>query len=75
MWDMGLDLDFSVSSILAGIIFGIVGIYVYRHAKKNGNIIVVCLGIAMMVYPYIVSGDWLTWIVGFALCGASYYFW
>jgi multisubunit Na+/H+ antiporter MnhE subunit len=70
-----MDLDFSVSSLLAGFIFGVVGYYTLRHAKKNANIAASVLAVTLMVYPYFISGAWLTWIVGFALCGATYYVW
>jgi multisubunit Na+/H+ antiporter MnhE subunit len=68
-------MDFSFSSLMSGFIFGVIGFYVVRHAKKDANIIAVVLGIALMIYPYFVSGDWLPWIVGIALCGATYYVW
>ena len=64
-----MDLDFSFSQIMAGILFGIVGMYLLRLSKKRPNFPFMLIGIALIVYPYFVSSDWLTWIVGLVLVG------
>jgi hypothetical protein len=32
------------------------------------------IGVALMLYPYIVPDTWLMYVVGMALCGACYYY-
>jgi len=66
--------SFTVSQIIAGILFGIVGLYLFRWGKKNTHYPHIFIGLGLMIYPYFVTSDALTWVVGFALCGAGYYF-
>ena len=63
---------FSVSALIAGVIFGIVGYYVYRWGKKNFNMRVRLIGVALMIYPYLTPTAFLTWAVGFGLCFLAY---
>ncbi|MBO9668549.1 MAG: hypothetical protein J7501_17255 [Bdellovibrio sp.] len=73
----GLDLlsSFSVSALIASLIFGIVGLWLFRHGRRESHIPNVIIGVGLMVYPYFVDGAKLTWGVGLALCGAAYYYW
>jgi multisubunit Na+/H+ antiporter MnhE subunit len=71
--NLPLDLSFDVPSLIAGLVFGIVGLYVFRRGKKESSMRLVVLGLALMIYPYFVDGATLNWVVGFLLSGASYY--
>jgi multisubunit Na+/H+ antiporter MnhE subunit len=73
--NLPLDLSFDVPSLIAGLVFGIVGLYVFRRGKKESSMRLVMLGLALMIYPYFVDGATLNWVVGFLLSGASYYYW
>lgn len=73
--NLPLDLSFDVPSLIAGLVFGIVGLYVFRRGKKESSMRLVMLGLALMIYPYFVEGATLNWLVGFLLSGASYYYW
>lgn len=73
--NLPLDLSFDVPSLIAGLIFGIVGLYVFRRGRKESSMRLVMLGLALMIYPYFVDGATLNWVVGFLLSGASYYYW
>jgi multisubunit Na+/H+ antiporter MnhE subunit len=73
--NLPLDLSFDVPSLIAGLVFGIVGLYVFRRGKKESSMRLVVLGLALMIYPYFVDGATLNWVVGFLLSGASYYYW
>lgn len=64
--------DFSISSLFAGFLFGVIGFYLLRSAKRRGNLYWVPIGIGLMVYPYFVSSAWLNWGIGILLCGLAY---
>jgi len=71
--------NFSWWSLLAALIFGIAGFYVLRggwrvrrlHANAAKG--AMATGIALMVYPMIITGPYSDWIIGFALTGLGYY--
>jgi hypothetical protein len=67
--------DFSVSSLLAGFIFSVIGFWMFKEGKRRLNYPILFVGVALMIYPYFVSGHWLPWIVGIALCGVAKYYW
>ncbi|MBC7467216.1 MAG: hypothetical protein H7256_14595 [Bdellovibrio sp.] len=73
-----LDMDLSsitLSSIMANIVFGVAGLWMFRQGKRNLNHSVLIIGILLMVYPYFTKGPLADWGVGIALCGLSYYLW
>ncbi|MFM6928845.1 MAG: hypothetical protein ACKOX6_10305 [Bdellovibrio sp.] len=70
-----LSLNFDMSSIIAGLIFGLVGWYVLKHGRREANMRNVGFGLALMIYPYFVDGPKLTWAIGLALCGFAYFYW
>ena len=60
---------------LAGaILFGIIGMVAYYYGKKTAHPYVRWIGLALMLYPYVVPATWMLYLVGFALCGACYYY-
>ena len=59
--------DISLSSIFAGFVFGVIGLYLLRAGKKYANVWHIVLGFTLMVYPYLVSGAWMTWAMGIVL--------
>jgi hypothetical protein len=65
---------FTVSQILASFIFGVIGIYVFRHGKKTANWKVVFTAVALMIYPMFTSGWMMDWGVGIGLCWVAHYF-
>ncbi|MGZ3721758.1 MAG: hypothetical protein ACXVA9_02430 [Bdellovibrionales bacterium] len=65
---------FSVSTIIVSFVFGVIGIYVWRHGKKTSNYKVIFTAIAMMIYPMFTSGWIMDWAVGIGLCWLAYYF-
>jgi hypothetical protein len=62
----------STAYIIGMILFSIIGLVAYYHGKKVKSPIVKWLGIALMLYPYVVSETWLLYLVGFGLCAALY---
>jgi len=67
-----MDFDFNISSLIAGFVFGVFGFYLVKEARKSGNFWHLLSGIALMAYPYFVSGAWLTWGIGAGLLGLAY---
>ncbi|MBS1984962.1 MAG: hypothetical protein JST16_12405 [Bdellovibrionales bacterium] len=65
-------MNFSPMVLLAGVVFGIAGIYVFRSGRREFNSLRIVLGLGLMIYPYFISSAWLTWLVGTALLGAVY---
>ena len=54
------------------VLFGIIGYAGYRYGKRAELPAAKWIGVALMLYPYLVSGTWLLYIVGTALCVALY---
>jgi hypothetical protein len=66
--------DFSAAKIFAYIIFGAIGFAVFVYGKKNKFLRPMIIGIALMAYPYFISGTLVIYLVGIALT-AALYFW
>ncbi len=69
-----MDLDFSPSQLIAGFIFGVIGVYLFKQAKVKGNAPFAIIGVLLIGYPYFVSNSWLAWGIGIALCYLAYIF-
>lgn len=66
--------SFSFGNIMAGIIFGIIGLYAFNYGRKEKNYRPLTIGLCLMVYPYFVSNSWLMWGIGIVL-SSLLYFW
>jgi MFS family permease len=58
--------------IAGAIVFGILGYAAWRYGRKTARPIPKWLGVALMLYPYVVSDTRLLYLVGTALCAAVY---
>lgn len=67
-------MDFSFSSIAAGIIFGSFGIYGFKQGKKNSNVMQILIGITLIGYSYFVPDPWINWGLGTTLLIMLYRF-
>lgn len=67
--------NFSISSLIAGLLFGIIGWWLFKEARKRTNNYNVVIGVVLMIYPYFVTQAFLVWATGALLCWAAYYFW
>jgi len=65
--------DFSTAKIFAWIIFGAIGFAVFLYGKKNKSFRPMIIGVALMVYPYFISGTFLLYLVGILLIVALYF--
>ena len=68
---MGFTLP-SPAYIFGVVLFGIIGFAAYRYGKKASVQAAKWIGIVLMLYPYVISGTWLLYIVGIALCIGLY---
>lgn len=66
--------NFSAPKIFACTIFGAIGFAVFLYGKKNKIFRPIIIGIALMTYPYFISGTFFLYLVGIALI-AALYFW
>jgi hypothetical protein len=66
--------DFNGAKIFAYIIFGAIGFAVFVYGKKNQFFRPMIIGVALMVYPYFISGTFFLYLAGIALT-AALYFW
>lgn len=63
----------SLSSLLSGVIFGIIGMFLLRDGRKKGSPKLAVIGILLMAFPYFTPGYWLIdWVVGITLCYTAY---
>lgn len=67
-------MNFSISSIIAGIFFSIIGIWIFRVGKKEGHFMLMLIGVTLITYTYFTSSPWVDWGAGLLLCGGAYYY-
>ena len=63
----------SPAYIVGAILFGVLGLAAWYHGKRAGKPRTRWLGLALMLYPYIVSQTWLLYLVGAGLCAAIWF--
>jgi len=68
---MGLVLP-TPAYIFGAILFGVIGFAAYRYGKRTSRPKVKWTGVALMLYPYAVSGTAMLYVVGVALCLGLY---
>jgi hypothetical protein len=61
----GMKMD--LSAFIAGLLFGVVGFVYWRYGKKREKPVMLWSGVALMVYPYVVSALLPVILVGLAL--------
>jgi hypothetical protein len=66
--------NFSMAKISAYIIFGAIGFAAFVYGKKKAAWRPMVMGIALMIYPYLLSGTPALYLIGLALT-AALYFW
>lgn len=63
----------SPAYIVGVIVFGLIGLVAYYRGKHIGRPRTRWLGLALMLYPYIVWQTWLMYVVGTGLCVAIWF--
>jgi hypothetical protein len=71
---LGLELP-SPAYLLGLIVFGIIGWVAWRRGRKTGRSSLTWVGLATMLYPYVVPQTWLLWLIGMAATGWIWFNW
>ena len=64
----------SSANIFASIIFGSIGFGVFIYGKKQSDLKFICVGIALMAYPYFVQNTIASYVVGILLIASLFVF-
>lgn len=67
--------EISLSSIAAGFIFSVIGLWLFREGKRRSEVRIMLIGLAMMVYSYFTSSPVADWGIGLTLSALAYMFW
>ena len=66
--------EFNWTNLIAGLVFGTIGMVAFMYGKKEKNYRPLSIGIALMVYPMFISNTVWSIVIGIALT-AALYFW
>lgn len=69
---LGISLP-SPAYIVGAVLFGLIGIAVYRHGKRAGRRRSKWLGVGLMFYPYAITQTWLLYVVGVVLTAGVFF--
>lgn len=64
---------FTLSSIIASLLFGVIGLYLFRRGRALQHRTWIFIGLALMIYPMFTSKPWQDWGIGAWLCAWAYY--
>jgi hypothetical protein len=67
--------DFNGWTLFWGFVFGTIGFWMFRQAKRRGDGRLIGLAVALLVYPYFVANPWLCFAIGSALSFCAYRIW
>jgi hypothetical protein len=63
----------NASTLLWGVLFGSIGLGFFIYGRKQGAIVPLACGLALMAFPYLVSGTVLMILVGAVLMAIQYF--
>ena len=66
-------MNFSAANLIGGLVFGLIGFVAFMYGKRMNLWKPMFLGLALMVYPYLVSND-IIMIVAGTIGSASLWF-
>jgi hypothetical protein len=61
--------------LIGMLLFSLVGMVAWWHGKRSERPTVKWLGLALMLYPYVVPQTWLLYVVGAALTAWTVWSW
>lgn len=62
------------ANLLWGLLFGSIGLGLFLYGKKQGRVVPLLSGIALMVYPYFVPNTIALVVIGVALSAVPYFY-
>lgn len=65
-------MNFSFSSLFAGLVFGVIGVALIKSGKKAAHPLHIGIGFTLCIYPYFVDSNWLLWGIGAGLCAVAW---
>jgi hypothetical protein len=65
-------MNWSFSALAAGFVYGVFGMALIRRAKKEAHPPSLVIGLALIVYPYIIENIYLLWGIGAILVVTAY---
>jgi len=63
-------MSFDLNNLLAGLIFGLIGIAGWKYGRATSKPKKMILGVALILYPYLVENNFALWGIGLALTSA-----
>lgn len=63
-------MDLSLGTVVASLVTGSLGFGLYLYGKNEARYPQLIAGLALMVYPYFVSGPFATWGIGSTILAA-----
>lgn len=69
---LGLELP-GPGYVAGAILFGLVGLAAFRHGRSSGRRTTSWLGVALVLYPYVISNTGMLWAVGLLLCAGIWF--
>lgn len=63
----------SSESLLWGLVFGSIGMGYFVYGKRQGSVMALLSGFALIVFPYFVTGWFLIILIGIALMALPYF--
>lgn len=70
-----MPFDFSFSSLMAGLIFSVIGWWLFREGKRRSHLTLVIIGLILMSYTLFTRTALATWGIGLSLCALAYHLW
>ena len=68
-------MNLSPGNLVAGVVFGIFGLYIYRQSRRDVNLKRTILAVTLFIYPFFIEKEWVTWIIGTVLVIVNYSRW
>ena len=62
------------SALLWGLLFDAIGAGYFVYGKKQRAWVPLCCGLALVLFPYVITNLWLLVGVGILLCGIPYFY-
>ena len=64
----------SPAYIVGAILFGLIGLFAYYYGRRRQHRTTKWLGLALMLYPYVVPVTWALYAIGVALSAAAWFY-